>query len=133
MYLVTHCTALRSQDSIPPSSTAFAGDLEEQLQSLPALRRLRAAPDAENWYEIRPYLHIPEDWRVKTLTAGSLHGPGKLAVSPLLRVKNDETESVGILHLGRHLCGHDGIVHGGMIAVAFDEFLGRPVRPSYFL
>lgn len=51
----------------------------------------------------------------------------KLVVSPLLRVKKDETESVGILHLGRQLCGHDGIVHGGMIAVAFDEFLGRPV------
>lgn len=124
---------MHPHDSIPSSSNAFTENLEDQLQSLPALQRLREAPDAEHWYEIRPYLHIPEDWRVKTLTAGSLHGPGKLGVSPLLRVKKDETESVGILHFGRHLCGHDGIVHGGMIAVAFDEFLGRPVRHSLFL
>lgn len=121
------CTAANPPDSIRPSSITYTEDLENQLQSLPVLKRLREAPDTEDWYEIRPYLHIPEDWRAKTLTAGSLHGPGRLAVSPLLRVKKDETESVGILHLGRQLCGHDGIVHGGMIAVAFDEFLGRPV------
>ena len=51
-----------------------------------------------------------------------------LAVPPLAFVKNDESEAVLILHLGRSLCGHDGIIHGGMIATIFDEALGRNVR-----
>lgn len=65
---------------------------------------------------------------MNTLTAGALRGPGKLALPPLLRVKEDESETVGILHFGRGLCGHDGIVHGGLIATVFDESLGRLVR-----
>lgn len=51
-----------------------------------------------------------------------------LAVPPLAFVKTDESEAVLILHLGRSLCGHDGIIHGGMIATIFDEALGRNVR-----
>ena len=58
---------------------------------------------------------------------GALRGPGKLAVPPLLRVKHDETESIAILHFGRGLCGHDGIIHGGLIATVLDEGLGRLV------
>jgi len=50
-----------------------------------------------------------------------------LAVPPLAFVRTDESEAVLILHMGRSLCGHDGIVHGGMIATVFDEALGRNV------
>lgn len=32
-----------------------------------------------------------------------------------------------VLHLGRALCGHDGIVHGGLLATVFDETLARNV------
>jgi len=30
-----------------------------------------------------------------------------------------------VLHMGRGLCGHDGIIHGGLIATVFDEALAR--------
>lgn len=63
-----------------------------------------------------------------SLTSSILRGPGMLAVPPLAFVKTDESEAVLILHLGRSLCGHDGIIHGGMIATIFDEALGRNVR-----
>jgi acyl-coenzyme A thioesterase PaaI-like protein len=33
-----------------------------------------------------------------------------------------------IVHVGRGLCGHDGIVHGGLLATLLDEGLGRTVR-----
>ena len=91
------------------------------------LKKLREDPDAKDWYETRPYMHIPEERRGNSLTAGALRGPGKLALPPLLRVKDDESETVGIVHFGRGLCGHDGIVHGGLIATVFDESLGRLV------
>jgi uncharacterized protein (TIGR00369 family) len=63
--------------------------------------------------------------RANKLTAGSLRGPGKLALFPLARVKKDESEAVVFVHLGRGLCGHDGIVHGGLLATLLDEALAR--------
>jgi acyl-coenzyme A thioesterase PaaI-like protein len=62
-----------------------------------------------------------------SLTSSVLRGPSLLAVPPLAFVKNDESQAVLILHLGRSLCGHDGIIHGGMIATVFDESLARNV------
>lgn len=75
-------------------------------------------------------MHFPEERRVNSLTAGALRGPGKLAIPPLLRAKRDESETFMITHFGRGLCGHDGIVHGGLIATVLDESLGRLVRYS---
>jgi acyl-coenzyme A thioesterase PaaI-like protein len=32
------------------------------------------------------------------------------------------------LHVGRSLCGHDGVIHGGLLATILDEAMGRVVR-----
>jgi hypothetical protein len=92
---------------------------------------LRSQPDADEWYETRPYRDVSEERRVNNLTAGALRGPGKLAFAPLVRARKDESESVIIVHVGRGLCGHDGIVHGGLLATLLDEGLGRTVRVLY--
>jgi acyl-coenzyme A thioesterase PaaI-like protein len=42
-------------------------------------------------------------------------------------VKKDESEACVFVHLGRGLCGHDGIVHGGLLATLLDEALARNV------
>ena len=97
------------------------------MQKLPFLQELRATQDPEEWYEARPYLLFPEERRVNNLTAGVLRGPGKLAVHALVRARKDEKESYVILHVGRALCGHDGIVHGGLLATLLDESLARNV------
>ena len=117
-------------DPALPSSIAYTSALEEELQKLPILQVARSAPDSDEWYETRPYTDFPEDRRVNSLTAGALRGPGKLALPPLLRVHKDEKETFAIVHFGRGLCGHDGIVHGGLIATILDESLGRVVRAS---
>jgi acyl-coenzyme A thioesterase PaaI-like protein len=62
---------------------------------------------------------------VNSLTAGALRGPGKLAFTPLVRARKDESESIIVVHVGRGLCGHDGIIHGGLLATLLDEGLGR--------
>ncbi|KAF8551307.1 Thioesterase/thiol ester dehydrase-isomerase [Imleria badia] len=113
--------------SVPDSSDslAYTADLERALQSLPLLQSLRTAPDANDWYEVRPYKHFPEERRVNNLSAGALRGPGKLALMPMVRARWDETEAVAIVHVGRGLCGHDGIVHGGLLATLLDESLAR--------
>ncbi|KAF7324192.1 4HBT domain-containing protein [Mycena kentingensis (nom. inval.)] len=112
-------------DASSPSSLAYTAALEAELQSLPLLNAHRARSDAEEWYEVRPHATIPEEVRVNKLTSGALRGPGKLALLPLARVRRDESEAVIFVHLGRGLCGHDGIVHGGLLATLLDEALGR--------
>lgn len=92
---------------------------------MPLLNSLRSQPDAGQWYEARPYKRFPEERRVNNLTAGALRGPGKLAIIPLVRSKFDESEAIGFVHVGRGLCGHDGIVHGGLLATILDESLAR--------
>ncbi|KAH8111402.1 Thioesterase/thiol ester dehydrase-isomerase [Phellopilus nigrolimitatus] len=108
-----------------PAAKAYVAELEDTLQALPILKALRAAPDADTWYETRPYVNVPEERAANSMTAGALRGPGRLALPPLLRVKRDESECVVVTHFGRGLCGHDGIVHGGLIATVLDETLGR--------
>lgn len=114
-------------DPTSAESLAYTEALEAELQALPALRILRERADADEWYETRPHQHLPDEVRVKKLTAGSLRGPGKLALFPLVRVKKDESEAHVFVHLGRGLCGHDGIVHGGLLATLLDEALARNV------
>ncbi|KAJ7091023.1 HotDog domain-containing protein [Mycena epipterygia] len=106
-------------------SIAYAQALEAGLQALPMLNAHRARADAEEWYETRPHQHLTEELRANKLTPGALRGPGRLALFPLARVRKDESEAVVFLHLGRGLCGHDGIVHGGLLATLLDEALAR--------
>ena len=110
-----------------PSSVAYTAALEQTLQTLPLLQSLRSKPDAEDWYEARPYTNYPEERRVNNLSAGTLRGPGKLALRPLVRTRKDETESILFIHVGRGLCGHDGIIHGGLLATLLDESLAKTV------
>ena len=116
------------RDPDSPDSLEYTARLEQKLQTLPALNALRSNKDADEWYETRPYQHYPEERRVNSLTAGALRGPGKLALFPLIRVKKDESESYVFIHLGRGLCGHDGIIHGGLLATILDESIARTVR-----
>ncbi|KAJ6608899.1 HotDog domain-containing protein [Mycena sp. CBHHK59/15] len=118
--LYPRSTPAPPQDATSPESIAYTEALETELHSLPALRALRERADADEWYETRPHQHLPADVRGNKLTAGALRGSGKLA-----RVKKDESEAVVFAHLGRGLCGHDGIVHGGLLATLLDEALAR--------
>jgi acyl-coenzyme A thioesterase PaaI-like protein len=70
---------------------------------------------------------------VNSLTSGTLRGPGKLALPPLVRAKRDEGESFVFVHVGRGLCGHDGIIHGGLLATLLDETLARTVSTRVLL
>ncbi len=117
-------------DPTSPESIALLEALETKLQHLPQLQKLREAPDAGDWYESRPYQRYPEERRVNSLTAGALRGPGKLGCFPFIRAKKDESESIVFIHVGRGLCGHDGIIHGGVLATLLDEAMARTVSDT---
>lgn len=82
----------------------------------------------------RPYANFPAHMAVHSLTSGSLRKPGMLAVPPLVlsktkhgasRLGGHQGDAFAFVHLGRSLCGHDGIVHGGLLATVLDETLAR--------
>jgi hypothetical protein len=81
-------------------------------------------------YMARPYVNLPESFGQHSLTAGLLQGPGRIAIPPLLFIQTDEKALTGVIHLGRSICGHDGIVHGGLIATLFDDSFFRTVSTN---
>lgn len=82
----------------------------------------------------RPFAKLPDHMMMHSLTAGSLRKPGMLAVPPLVLSKTKQGarqlgghqgDAFAFVHLGRSLCGHDGIIHGGLLATILDETLAR--------
>ncbi|WVQ79912.1 hypothetical protein IAT38_002013 [Cryptococcus sp. DSM 104549] len=109
---------------------AHTSDVEKCIQELEVVELMRkevraSAGGEDGWYETRPYDKYDPQKIHNSLTAGSLRGPGKLAIPPILFAKKDESQAVAVIHLGRALCGHDGIIHGGLLATVLDETLGR--------
>lgn len=125
-------TAPPPPDPNAPESIAYVEALEDALQNLPVLQAQRNRPDADEWYETRPFITLSEERRANSLTAGALRGPGKLALPPIVRARRDESEAYLFLHVGRGLCGHEGIIHGGLLATILDESLGRIVSAHIF-
>ncbi|KAK9452291.1 HotDog domain-containing protein [Limtongia smithiae] len=125
-----HPAAPASPASTDPA-TPPALDVDTALLDIPLVRQLRADPA---WIETRPHDRIPDAFREHNLTAGPLAGPRRLTVVPIMFSNETTNETVGVFHLGRDLCGHPGIVHGGMLATILDEslvFTAFPVLPSH--
>jgi len=132
-----------------PEAKAKQQEIEAALWALPQVQaRLKTAhgprPDSvpvefrgpfhddtlqvpEDWthYIVRPYFHVPPHVRQHSLTAGLLQGPGRMTTPPIVLVRSDEQETEIYFHVGRSLCGHDGIVHGGLLATILDEAMAR--------
>lgn len=97
-----------------------AANIDHILNEHPVSKSLRADP---KWHESRPHLRYPEEFRKHSLTAGTLLGPGRVPVPPL--VFTDDKHLVSISYLGTDMCGHVGVVHGGFLATMMDEALAR--------
>lgn len=72
-----------------------------------------------------PHYKMPSYYRVGNLTADTLVGPGLMAIPPLTWQDKHGEKLVMIMHVGKGLCGHPNIVHGGFVATVLDEFMAR--------
>ena len=97
-----------------------AAEINHTLTFHPLSMKLRGDP---KWIESRPHLRFPEAHKPHSLTAGTLLGPGRVPVPPI--VFTDDKNLVSLSYLGTDLCGHVGMVHGGMLATMLDEGMGR--------
>ena len=59
------------------------------------------------------------------MTAGVLSGPNRIVVPPIVFHDNEGKTFTSVQWLGKELCGHPGIIHGGLLATILDEGLAR--------
>jgi hypothetical protein len=81
--------------------------VEATLQGLPLVKELSRRVESEGWTKTRPYERLPDWRRAHSLLAGTLKGPGRIAVAPLVFSSPDDRESYLLVHVGRNLCGHE--------------------------
>lgn len=110
-------------------ATPTAAEIDEHIINHPLSQKLRAQ---EGMAESRPHLKIPPAMRPHNLTGGTLLGENKIEVPPLnFSEKDAELPTlVQISYLGSALCGHPGIVHGGLLATMLDEGLASACFPA---
>ncbi|KAI9735286.1 MAG: hypothetical protein M1834_001877 [Cirrosporium novae-zelandiae] len=97
-------------------------EVDEYIKNHPLAKSLRANP---NYVESIPHMKIPESYRNKSLTGGTLIGNTKFPVPPRSFSERGGKSLIQIQYLGSDLCGHPGIVHGGLLATMLDEGLAR--------
>lgn len=82
--------------------------------------------DADShFHATHPHYQVPEVFRAGNVTCDTLIGRGLMAVPPLTWQDRDGQDLVMVLHVGKDLCGHPDIVHGGFVATLLDEALAR--------
>ena len=96
-------------------------EINEHIESHPVSQALRADPA---WIESRPHMRLPENVRKHSLTAKTLIGPTTIPVPPLMFLKEGE-ELVSLCYLSTDVCGHAGLIHGGLLCTMLDEGMGR--------
>jgi len=119
-------TDAETLDMFVPSTDEVAA-IEKSIFNHPLTRSLL---QDEKYIPSRPHLKIPEKLRGQNLTGGTLLGPDKIAVPPLQFTTADGTSYVSLQYLGPALCGHPGIIHGGLLATLLDEGLARCCFPA---
>lgn len=110
-------------------ATPETAAINDHITTHPLAVKLRAQA---GMVESRPHLKIPEAMRPHNLTGGVLLGAGKIEVPPLslAEASAELPRLTQIAYLGPSLCGHPGIVHGGLLATLLDEGLARACFPA---
>lgn len=106
----------------PEETDEEARRVEDFINKHPLVAELRQRTDLT---ESRPHMKMPGQYRARSLTGRALLGHGKLTVPPYSWNDAEGKEMVAVSHIGDDLCGHPGIVHGGMLATMLDEGLAR--------
>ncbi|KAF9900176.1 hypothetical protein BX616_002661, partial [Lobosporangium transversale] len=90
--------------------------LEQQMEELDLVKEYKSKAKLGEWKEAEPYWYLTKATKPHHLTAGTLRGENMLSVHPLKFERKDKKAIVLFMHLGRSLCGHDQIIHGGLLA-----------------
>ncbi|KAG0205766.1 hypothetical protein BGX28_002689 [Mortierella sp. GBA30] len=104
--------------------------LQNRMEELELVHEYKSKVKAGEWKEADPYWYLTKNTEPHHLTAGTLRGENMLSVHPLKFERKDKKAIVLFMHLGRSLCGHDRIIHGGLLATLLDEATGMVALPN---
>ncbi|KAJ5647439.1 Adenylyl-sulfate kinase [Penicillium lividum] len=96
------------------------------IRNHPTMKTLSNNPDFQ---ETSLHTHISEDLQKNNLVTGALAGLKKVLLAPFIFKNQSEKSIVMFMYLGSGICGHPGIVHGGVLATLLDEGLARCCFP----
>ncbi|KAK9766491.1 hypothetical protein K7432_004376 [Basidiobolus ranarum] len=102
--------------------------LYEEREDLDIVKELRESRDHSI---MAAYKFLPKNVEPTHLTGYTLNKPGELALSQLVFKHNTQPKLVTVVHVGRKLAGHPGIVHGGFLCTLLDEALFRAVMNQW--
>ncbi|KAI0525785.1 Thioesterase/thiol ester dehydrase-isomerase [Xylaria bambusicola] len=122
LYAIMNPTTDKESLELYKPQTDEEREVDEFIKNHPLAKELRAK---EGFVESRPHLKIPKPYRTYHLTGGLLSGPGRIVVPPLVFEETGGKSITAISYLGNELCGHPGIIHGGLLATMLDEGLAR--------
>lgn len=107
-------------------------DIESLISSLPLVRYLRdwkqqmSKPDEPVYGETRLHNGLHASVAGKHLTSDSIMGKDKMPVKPHFFIQQGPPfKAITVCHIGTHLCGHPGYVHGGVPFSLFDDIFAR--------
>ena len=103
--------------------------LEREMMKLDLVHEYKVKVKDGEWKEADPYWYLTKVTEPHHLTAGTLRGENMLSVHPLKFERKDKKAIVMFMHLGRSLCGHDRIIHGGLLAT----LLGKTTKKACWL
>lgn len=104
--------------------------LEQQMQELDLVQEYKGKVKQGEWKMADPYWYLTKATRPHHLMAGTLRGENMLSVHPLKFERGDKKAIVLFMHLGRSLCGHDRIVHGGLLGTILGK-CAEPLDPQF--
>ncbi|KAG0171834.1 hypothetical protein DFQ28_008590 [Apophysomyces sp. BC1034] len=122
-----HEALLDQKNALNGTSSNDFEFMKSHRDNMTIVQSARADPDM---FEIEAYSHLKGSAKLNSLTASTLRGKGKIIVPPVIFYNKAHTEVTAVVHLGKELCGHDGIIHGGMLATMLDEILACVAMPS---
>lgn len=117
------------EENLKPSTpgTKEAAAIDKLILEHPFTKSLM---EDKRYIASRPHLKFPLAMRSQHLTSGTLIGPDKIIVPPLYFTTADGSTFVSLQYLGTALCGHPGMIHGGLLATLLDEGTGMCCFPA---
>lgn len=106
--------------------------VESVMEGLDEHPYVRELIDSGKYDISYPYQDVEEERKEYSLTSGILISSGLISPTPMaLTTKREIIDETGecelfvFYHLGPRICGHKGIIHGGLLATLLDESLCR--------
>ncbi|PVU95839.1 hypothetical protein BB559_002595 [Furculomyces boomerangus] len=99
-------------------------ELEAEISNVELVREMRNNPNI--WKELPMSYGLGHEIKSTSFVHNTLNQPDHLLLEPVMFIDKEKQNVTFIFYIGKKLCGHPGITHGGIQAILYDEAMARP-------